>query len=676
MCLFEIIFLFLIAICLLAVTLQHIHIVVFMRSAFLTVLLIIPFVLVAKNRYTSADTARINKMVRNVGILLSHDRDSAITLVKAAHKEALALDYEIGIADAGWWIGTLEMYMSRYSEARNHYDRSLEIYKKYGLEDKQADVYITLGINEGMQEQSAKALGWFLQAKHVAEHLQDDRQIADINYKIGIIYGQVNDFETAIRYTEQSLRFAERIVDTHMMVIVYNNLGALYSRMKKYDKSLDALRKGRTLTVDPNNENVIPEIYQNIGGSYREIGEYELSWKYLDSAFQRFTATSFPQGICGTAIGIADLFVRQGKYDQALGYLHKANTLAEMAGNESALYEINVLLHKAYAGQGRYKDATALFDTIMALRKVMDNADERAHVERVAIAMELRNIEDEMKGLQLQKTAKEGERNIFIAVSVLTFAFVGVGIWGIRRIRLQNRLLTNQKEELTVANETKDKMFAVISHDLRSPLNSIIGSLELMETGALDVKETNVLVKNLHLSASATLETLDNLLQWGAGQLKQEAARHEAVDVNMLTDQTRKLLSNVAAHKSVHLVQKIDDVCIARFDKSQLAFIMRNLMVNAIKFSHEGHNVEVYGRKENDRIILQVKDSGVGMSEDVCKRLFNASDRISERGTAGERGVGLGLVLIQEFLNKNNGKITVVSKEGSGSCFEVNIPAV
>lgn len=646
-----------------------------MRSILIGILLLIPFGAISQ-KYTSQDTAHINKLISDVQIISGTHRDSAIALMRTAYDLSVKKDYPAGKAEAGWWLGTYEMHQSRHDKATEYYNKSIELYKKLNRPDKILDMYVLHGVNEGIQNHSAKALGWLLQAVRLAEDIKDERSIADINYKIALVYGQVDDWQHAIEYAERSKAYAERAGDKRMLMIVYNNLGALYGQKGDYTKALEVLHKARSLVYDEVTARTLPDIYQNLGSAYREVNKFDLARIYLDSALTLRVEAGYQKGISGVCAGIADLLIREKKFEEALSYLNRSTEIATQAHDDVALYENYVLLHKIYTGLGKYKDAAILFDKILNLQEARENAEERVHVERTSMAMQLHEVEDEMKTLQIEKDAQTQQRNAFIGFSIITLAFVVFAVIGIVKIRTANQELLEQKAELAATNDTKDKMFAVISHDLRSPLNSIIGSLELLEHGRLSEDEQRHLVNSLHLSATATLETLDNLLQWGSGQFKRQETRQEAVDVNMLAEQTRKLLTNVASHKSVKLVQKIDDLCIARFDKSQLAFILRNLLVNAIKFSHEGQHVELLGRKEDGRIILQVKDYGVGMSDEVRSKLFNPKDRVIERGTAGERGVGLGLVLIHEFLEKNQGHISVTSEEGKGSCFEVNIPAV
>lgn len=615
-------------------------------------------------------------MLGSIKMLIPVDPDSALNLTRAAYELSQKVGYAEGLADASWLLGTREMHLAQYKKAMSYYEQSIEHYKKLKLEAKLADVYVLAGINEGMQQHSAGALGWFLRAISIYEKLHDDFHIADVNYKIGMVYGQVDDYKNAILYSERSLAYATRIGNEDMEVTVWNNLGVLYGQMGAYDKALSVLQQARSHISDSTWLPPLPDVFLNLGIAYKELGQYDKALLYLDSALIGHTVNRFPVRIAGAAQMIAGVYVKMKRYDLAYSYLQRSLGIAKDLDDVDLNYDNSVLLHQILTAQGKYKEAAVVFDDVMDYHSKLKGVDERAHVERTRMAVEMQKVQDEVDALSRMSRERTRQRNLFVGFSSVSLLLAGFAVSTVVQKRKKHRELLEKHEELEEANRTKDRMFAVISHDLRSPLNSIIGSIELFESEVLNEEERRMMLNNLHLSASATLETLDNLLHWGSAQIKNSETRSEAVDISVLADQTRKLLNNVAAHKSVTLTQKIDDVCIARFDRAQLAFIMRNLVVNAIKFSHEGQQVEVSGRKENDRIILQVRDEGIGMSPDLVEGLFDPAKRVSHKGTYGERGVGLGLVLINEFLQKNNGRISVSSKEGSGSCFEVDIPAV
>ncbi|HTM67510.1 MAG TPA: tetratricopeptide repeat-containing sensor histidine kinase [Flavipsychrobacter sp.] len=622
------------------------------------------------------DTASINRIVNNIDRLIAKNRDSALQLATNAYKLAQKIGYQQGIADAGQLLGTYETHQSHYEKALSYYQESINYYKKEGQLKNLASVYSMMGINEAMQNSPAKALHWFLLAKDVLYRMNDKHGMADINYKIGLVYGDVNDYEHAVGYQNQSLKYAEQTGDTSLSINVYNNLGVLYGENKQYEKALAVLQKAAFLSGVINKQGIDPFIFHNLGNVYLHLSDLDSAQYFLNASLALYQKAEFPVGIGGVSTSLADLFIHQKKYDEALGYINQSMAIATVTDDKEQLYQNYLLLQQVYVGQGKYKEAALLFDTTMALSKQVENAEKRALVEKTSMEQEIKDMSDSVIALQKDNGRKTHQRNVFILISILTLLIVVVVVVAAVQIRKKNKLLQDQKEALENLNEVKDKLFAVISHDLRSPLGSIISSMELLESEVLNQQDQRALIGELHLSASATLETLDNLLVWGAGQFQKENLHREAVDVKLLADKINRLLVNVASHKNIELVQKVDELCIARFDKNQLEFIMRNLVANAIKFSKEGEKIEIRGYRQNGHVVFEVEDNGVGMSEETIKKLFDIEARISSRGTSGERGVGLGLILIQEFLSKNQGHIAVESEEGKGSCFKVNIPAV
>jgi len=622
------------------------------------------------------DTATINRVLNNIDELIAKNRDSALQLAINAYKLSQKIGYQQGIADAGQLIGTYETHQSHYEKAMSYYNESIKFYKKEGQLKNLASVYSMMGINEAMQNSPAKALHWFLLAKNVLYGMNDKHGMAEINYKIGLVYGQVKDYEHAVDYQNQSLKYALQAGDTSLSINVYNNLGVLYGENKQYAKALPVLQKAAYLSGIINKQSIDPFIFHNLGNVYLHSNTFDSAAYFLNTSLALYQKGQFPVGIGGVLTSLADLSIHQKKYSEAERYINQSMAIAAQANDKEQLYENYLLLQKVYVGQGNYRKAALLFDTTMALSKVVENAERRALVEKTSMEQEIKNMSDSVTALQKDNDRKTHQRNAFILISILTLLIVVVTVVAAMQIRKKNKLLQDQKEALENLNEVKDKLFAVISHDLRSPLGSIISSMELLESGVLNQEDQNVLIGELHLSASATLETLDNLLVWGAGQFQKENLHREAVDVKLLADKINRLLVGVASHKNIELVQKVDELCIARFDKNQLEFIMRNLVANAIKFSKEGEKIEIRGYRQNGHVVFEVEDNGVGMSEETIKKLFDIESRISSRGTSGERGVGLGLVLIQEFLSKNQGHIAVESEEGKGSCFKVNIPAV
>jgi two-component system, sensor histidine kinase and response regulator len=237
----------------------------------------------------------------------------------------------------------------------------------------------------------------------------------------------------------------------------------------------------------------------------------------------------------------------------------------------------------------------------------------------------------------------------------------------------EKEVVEAQKETLEHFNQLKTKFLSIISHDVRAPLSSIKGTLQLLQMGGLTPTEWSELSRNLVAEVDNTNELLVNLLHWSRSQTQHLQASPEACDLAALSIQTCQLLAPWAAKKEVKLVCQIPPGTLAWADAEMLKLVIRNLASNAIKFSHPSGQVTLGTVAQPGHTVLFVADQGVGMTPEQQEVLFQ-SGLDSQPGTANERGSGLGLTLCKEFVTLHQGRIWVESEPGQGSTFFVALP--
>ena len=645
-------------------------------STIVALLLCFGFSTVRADEYPllETDKARIDGWLQRAMEIVNEKRDSALIYVKKAYSESIKSGYAEGAAEGARLLGTNEMYNSNYQKAGEYYSKAIEYYKEQNNLKKLAELYTLEGVKNGMQNKSPKALEWFLKALSLSEQINDDATIADLNYKIGVIYGQVEDYENALAYQHKTIDYAEKTGDKKMLMAAYGNKGMLLGQKEDYKQSLIALQKAKALTMEIGNVRNLPNVYLNLGNVFRETGQFDSARYYLKEAIKIYTQAAYPLGIAGSSNALADLYLKEGKYDSVFAYARQSLALAEQFKDRDLQYQNNYFLMKAYLAKGDYKEASGIIEGLLALRDSVDENRGQAIVERTRLGYELNQKNLSISALEAENRAKTMQRNLLLAGSTGGAIFTIVVFLGFFKIRKKNRQLRAQKENLQELNSIKDKLFSVLSHDLRSPLSGMLGVLPLMESKLLTEEEEKEMLGSLKMSASNTLETLDNLLMWGSSQMKNDGPVTEQVNVREVSLRAVALYNNVATQKGVTVVNSIGEECIARFDSNQLEFIIRNLLANAIKFSYKDQRVELRGRLADGRIILEVEDQGTGMTEEALKNLFDPQKKERKKGTSGESGVGLGLTLISEFLAKNGGTISASSTPGRGTCFTVIIP--
>jgi signal transduction histidine kinase len=238
------------------------------------------------------------------------------------------------------------------------------------------------------------------------------------------------------------------------------------------------------------------------------------------------------------------------------------------------------------------------------------------------------------------------------------------------------KVLKKSDAKLKKLNTTKDKLFSIIAHDLKSPLNSILGFSELLikNIETYDIKKSKKFATIINTSAKNDLLLLDNLLTWARTQTEQIEFIPENLKLYPIVEEIFLVLNSSASLKNIKLISSLSDDIVAYADQNMLRTILRNLFSNAIKFTNLGGKIDISAVSQQDHIEISVADNGVGITEENQKKLFGADVNFTLLGTESESGTGLGLMLCKEFVEKHDGKIWVESEPGKGSKFVFTLP--
>lgn len=241
----------------------------------------------------------------------------------------------------------------------------------------------------------------------------------------------------------------------------------------------------------------------------------------------------------------------------------------------------------------------------------------------------------------------------------------------------QKALIENQKEKLQQVNITKDKLFSIIGHDLKTPFAAqlSITDLVLSDYQEYNKEELHDLFKTIQHSASQGMDLLENLLDWSKQQKDIFEKQLTPIRLATLVFDTQALLAHNLAHKQINLVNEVDPMMTVCADNNMVKTIIRNILSNAIKYTHNSGTIAISTISENGFDLLKIQDSGVGMTKEQIDRLFKIENNISTLGTDNEPGTGLGLLLCKELAEKNNAEIRIESQVGKGSTFTLAFPA-
>lgn len=245
-------------------------------------------------------------------------------------------------------------------------------------------------------------------------------------------------------------------------------------------------------------------------------------------------------------------------------------------------------------------------------------------------------------------------------------------------VKLKNQELEKQAQQLSELNQTKDKFFSVIAHDLRNPFHGLVGLTQVLveDYDSMEPDKVKKFHNLIYQSAKQGYQLVLNLLEWIRSQTGRISFAPERLDLSKVISDNIKLARSTAQNKNVTLINLMEPGLIIYADYNMIHTVFRNLISNAIKFSNPGGKVVVEGQKEDGQIVVKVKDEGIGMDENTMNNLFRLDIAQSSRGTAGESGTGLGLILCKEFVSRHNGQILVESQKGKGSTFTLVLPAI
>ncbi len=233
--------------------------------------------------------------------------------------------------------------------------------------------------------------------------------------------------------------------------------------------------------------------------------------------------------------------------------------------------------------------------------------------------------------------------------------------------------LLAEKEDLI---SVKDKFFSIVSHDLRNPVDTLHSFILLVENHIenLSKQEIKMMVRDVNKSFLDTKVLMNDLTTWGQSQMNSKGAVLVPVDLKKSIDFIIDFTKEISAAKQITISYSGPDTLTVFADRYQIDFIIRNLISNALKFTHRGGKIDISMQTDQEYVRLSIQDSGIGISQEAMKNIFQMGKVRSTKGTEGERGTGLGLVLIKGFLEKNSGQIAVESIQGKGTMFHVSLP--
>lgn len=266
------------------------------------------------------------------------------------------------------------------------------------------------------------------------------------------------------------------------------------------------------------------------------------------------------------------------------------------------------------------------------------------------------------------------EVTVSVIYGVIAFSILGNIVYRTgRAVRRRNAALEEKQKELADSHAVKDKLFSIIAHDIKAPINSLKGFLSLMNSNALSASEQTELLRNIDHHFNNTSELIDNVLLWARTQMNGITLTKELIDVKLVSSKAVELLQVQAEKKEINIDNQIPSYKTFA-DPNMIELVFRNLIGNAIKFTPKKGKVTISAVIENDKATFCIEDNGIGISKEVMPTLFRLDKTFTTLGTDKEKGSGLGLSLCKDFVAQHEGKLWLESEEAMGTKFFFTLP--
>jgi signal transduction histidine kinase len=537
------------------------------------------------------------------------------------------------------------------------------------------DTYYSLG-------EFDEAYFYFTRSYQMARKRSDSLMMAIPLHNLGRVFMALGQHEVAVHHFNFSQQMSDLIGDLDGRAYNLAQLGELYIRQNDLEKAEEKLTGALRASRELNIQILQPRVLAQLARLHLLKNNPDKSAAYWDTAQAMHQQTKNRFGLAETQLGRGQLLIRQKEFSEAAHIIYAALQTARRLNARVLEAECLRELANLNEQRGEIEPAFRYFRRYQTLRDSLFSEEMRQKLFQDQIRFETEAKDFEIAALSRSSQAAQDDlkreeiiRNILVVVAALNvLLLLSMYRSGQRRKKMNKILVTHQleikkrTEELEALNRVKDKFFSIISHDLRSPMNTLAGILDLTEKGAIKPEEFPQLLTDLRAQFNHTRTLINNLLYWALLQMDNLKIAEEEVDVSELVEENFKLLGSFYT-KPVHFINNVAAGHIARADRNMINLVLRNLIQNAIKFTPEGGRISVNIAGRDNLWRVSVRDNGVGIPPEVQKILFEKTSGYSTRGTANEKGTGLGLILCKDFVERNGGTIWFESEPDQGTTF-------
>ncbi len=668
-----------------------------MKKLIVIILLLFSNYLFAQNQIDSLESLLPNKQGIDKAILLndlayeywSVAPDKGLEYAKMAYSIAVKEDSKINIAQSLQGIGVNNWAKSEFNIALDNYQKSLKIHQELNNTYSISSLMSNIGIVYKDLSDYENSLKYHFESLKISEENRFTNLYINTISNISSIYLSQKNYPKALEYAQEAIKLSEKHGNINNLALQLNTIGEVYESQKKYKKAKSTYQKCLDLDIkNGNNYGKAISLY-NIGSTEYHLKNYNSAIANFNRSLTLSKQIEDQVGILLSNKSLGLIHKDQNQYNSALGHYKISLDLAIELNLKKEKLDIYKKYYELYKSVDKYDKSIDYLERFISLKDSIFTKNSLTQIAEMQTKYESEKKEKEnellRKNSEIQNLAiakQTNLRNSFIGLSIIVSLMI---ISLLNRFRLnkkankilitKNEVISNQRDKLTETNSTKDKFFSIISHDLRSPFNSILGFSNLLveDYDNIDDKQKRKIINSLNKSTKLAYDLLANLLTWARTQTGKIEINKEILNLKKLTETSIAPYLSNALHKNIEIEINIPSKTTISLDKNTAITFISNLVSNAIKFTPQNGIIKINYHESKDNIELHFIDNGVGMSSEIIEKLFKIDENISTNGTNNEKGTGLGLILCKEFINKNGGDISVISEIGKGSDFIITL---
>ena len=648
--------------------------------------------------YQKQDSTKVVSSIYLINALYNaNESQKALSFILETERLAKSLKYTKGLAEVNYYKAQIYSDKNDYYNATDNYSRSKQFFQQLKDTLGIAKINNSLGLLEIRRGNYSAGLKHSLSAIKIFEDRNLRRDLSVAYNNLADAYFNTHQIDKSLEFNFKALNIREQLRDSSGMKISNKNIAMLYSMRKEHRKAIEYYEKVLTLLNPEKDKALRGEILPRIGDQYLKFKEYDKASNYLVEGLAYNRLNNNNEGILRSLNSIGNLNLQQNKTKLAESQILEAHKLAETSSDKSEVLKNLRLLVSLDSTRNKYQSAFQWQRQYYALKEEMEQQNQpKIPVNTDSIK---ENITDATNGNADasinydENSANEDELKKLKTISyILIAAFIIVStilllIYLKRKntdkyteeleakneqIQLQHDAILEQTKNLEEINKSKDRLFSIVSHDLKDSISSIKGFLDLLKEDSISRDEFNELIPELSENANNASLLLYNLLNWSKSQMQNLEPNPELFNIQEVFHTKLNLVEPKIEQKRIVLIDESQRDFIYA-DKSMIEIVVQNLITNAVKFSRVGDIITISNKEQNGKSLICVEDTGVGISKENIEKLFKGNN-FTTVGTKNEKGTGLGLTICKELVELNKGRIWVESTQNVGSKFYVELP--